>query len=119
VLFLLRRPGAELVSHHGLEVVADAPAAECIVCHDGFTATYITMCVDGCNVRNTHPVLRDYPPSGKERDYTPLETISAQGVVLEDGKITCVSCHELRNNSRCHLRFDNYGSGLCFSCHNK
>ena len=119
VLCMLRRPDAELVAHHGTNVEADAPVSECILCHDGFTATYITMCVNNCNRRNSHPVLRDYPPDGKQKEYFSLETISSRGVPLEDGKITCISCHELRNNTPFHLRFDNYRSRLCFACHNK
>ena len=116
-VIFLRRPGAELIPHHGLEVEADGTADDCIGCHDGFVAKNASFCTVECDFRGSHPILKHYPPPGKEAAFVPLEVLTAEGVKLEQGQITCISCHNLRNPDRYHLWIDNGDDKLCQACH--
>lgn len=115
-LFQLRSK-AEMIPHHGLEVLADGVAMDCLGCHDGSVAGVVSFCRVECNFRSPHSILKTYPPLGKEEQYLPLESMLQEGMKLEDGKITCISCHNLRNSDRFHLQLDDAGRELCFVCH--
>ncbi len=108
---------AEQISHYGRMVEADAPARYCIGCHDGTAASNIPFCSVRCAVNDSHSAEKRYPPAGKERLYAPLATVQAKGLKVVDGKITCISCHNLRNKDRYHLVMDNANSRLCLTCH--
>ncbi|OGW34303.1 MAG: hypothetical protein A2010_00230 [Nitrospirae bacterium GWD2_57_9] len=108
---------AEPVAHHGRTVEAESTVAECAYCHDGVDAINIAICSANCDNRHTHPVLRHYPPLGKEFDYAPAGFLLNLGIRLPDNKIACISCHNLRNRERYHLVLNNQGSKLCFTCH--
>jgi hypothetical protein len=119
VLFalLLRKPRAETVSHHGDMVEANGSATDCILCHDGTISTAVPSCTVRCSFGGSHSILKPYPPPGKEMFYVPIEQVTAAGIVLDNGRVTCISCHNLRNGNRYHLSVDNAGSRLCFVCH--
>ena len=108
---------AELVSHHSARVEANGPAQDCISCHDGSAAKHISFCTVRCDFSGSHSILKRYPPAGKAAHYAPAAAVQARGVKLQDGKVTCISCHDLRNPSRDHLVMDNTGSRLCLVCH--
>lgn len=113
----LRRTGAEVVPHHGAEVEAEGRANDCITCHDGLAAKNAGFCTVQCDFRGPHSILKRYPPSGKEKSFAPLEDLISKGVKLEQGRITCISCHNLRNPDRFHLWTDKTGDSLCLTCH--
>ena len=108
---------AELVSHHSTRVEANGPAHDCISCHDGATAKHVSFCTVRCDFSGGHSILKRYPPAGKAAQYAPAAAVQAKGVKLQDGMVTCISCHDLRNPSRDHLVMDNTGSRLCLVCH--
>lgn len=109
---------AELVQHHGATVDSRGDAASCLRCHDGSTAQGISTCIGiRCEFASSHPVNRDYPPVGNRNKFVSAEEIKAAGVVLINGQVTCVSCHELTNPDRFHLIKDNRNSNLCIQCH--
>jgi predicted CXXCH cytochrome family protein len=112
-----RSPRTEIIPHHGLEVEADGTADDCLGCHDGFVARNASFCTVKCDFRGSHPILKRYPPLGKESSFVPLEVLAAKAVKLEQGQITCISCHNLHNSSRYHLSIDNAGDKLCYACH--
>lgn len=116
-VLLVRLPHAELVEHHGLQVEADT-ATDCIVCHDGMVGSNVSYCTVDCGLSN-HAVLTAYPPPGKEREFTTAETLTAKGIKLENGQVTCISCHNLRNTQQYHLAMETNGSALCYACHIK
>jgi predicted CXXCH cytochrome family protein len=83
---------------------------DCEGCHDGVIAP---------DIRLNHPIGIDYRwaqlrSRGKLKDITQL----GSSIVLEDGRIGCLSCHSPESNIRGKLAVSNAGSRLCFSCHN-
>lgn len=108
---------AEVVSHHSTMVEANGPVQDCISCHDGSAAKHVSFCTVRCDFSGGHSVLKRYPPAGKAAHYAPAAAVRARGVKLENGMVTCISCHDLRNTSRDHLIMDNAGSRLCLVCH--
>lgn len=109
--------GENLVSHHGLMVAVDAAAGSCLACHDGRLARGRNVCLEKCSFSTAHSILKRYPPPGKERYYAPLESLASRGIQLEDGKVSCISCHDLSNPGKDHLVMENRQSRLCLSCH--
>lgn len=84
---------------------------ECLECHN----TKIVPCLGkDCMYTNNHPLMHTYPPEGKERRYASISEIQQAGCVLEDGKITCLSCHDLTKPPPRTIRA---GDQLCLICH--
>ncbi len=89
--------------------------AECMVCHSEDSARPVSICLeDHCLYTNKHPVLRSYPPRRKAERFTPISENLEAGCVLEDGKITCLSCHDLTRPAPHLIR---NGDELCYICH--
>ena len=110
-------PGAEEIEHHGVRADSEGTAYECLSCHDGVIAAQIHMSTKTGNYLCTHPVNRDYPPPRKHTEYLPLEEVTAAGIRLLQGQITCISCHNLKNPEKPHLVVPLDNSNLCFNCH--
>lgn len=88
---------------------------ECLACHAEGSTHPVAICLDDhCLYTNDHSLMHPYPPAGKETDYVPTAQILAAGCVLEEGKITCLSCHDLTHPAP-HLIRD--GDELCAICH--
>ena len=70
---------------------------ECLECHDSITAKLIRTCSGSeCMYLKEHPIMSPYPPpSGSGRRFAPRIEIEQAGCILEEGKITCLSCHDL------------------------
>lgn len=112
--------GGERVPHHGAEVDVAAGSRTCLECHDGSAMSRpVTYCTVDCGFADSHAIDKDYPPPGREAEFVPLDAVNRGGVRLDQGKITCVSCHDLKNGARHHLALSNAGSGLCLTCHIK
>lgn len=106
IIFGLGTPGrlsAEQIDHHGQLVEIDGEG-DCIYCHEEMED-------------HTHPVLTEYPPPGKESDFAPASVLAAAGISLANGRVVCVSCHNLKNRSSGHPAMDNKESGMCLICH--
>lgn len=108
---------AEQVDHHGLTVDYSDDPNDCITCHDGSIAPPARYCTVNCGFSTAHSILKDYPPRQKEQSYAPVESLQEKGIRLFNGKVSCVSCHDLKISTKNHLIMDNNGSVLCFSCH--
>ena len=120
IVWMMLSPGvlyAEAVQHHGLMVEADDTLTYCVSCHDGSVASNASFCTVQCSATTPHPVQKHYPPLGKEKLYAPTGLVQAKGIKLPEGKVTCISCHNLRNPGKNHLVIDNRGSRLCLTCH--
>jgi hypothetical protein len=113
--FYLRAPRAEQVDHHGNMVDVACPTSECLLCHDGSIAKSVSNCVGvRCNLSiNSHPVERTYPAKDSFVNYG---DVLRSGINLNDGKVNCISCHDLRNQEQRHLVVN---GNLCFKCHIK
>lgn len=118
LLYLLKDGvSAEQISHHGQMVDDSGDPNDCIVCHDGIIASYARYCTSECSAVTSHSIFKDYPPRLKERYYAPVESLRVKGIRLFNGKVSCVSCHDLRQSAKYHLIMDNKGDALCLSCH--
>jgi predicted CXXCH cytochrome family protein len=108
---------AEQVQHHGGMVDADGTASQCLSCHDGLISHNVSFCTVRCSVTGSHSIEKNYPPPGKEASFAPVASVKAKGIKLINSKVTCISCHNLRNPAKNHLVMDNQGSKLCLACH--
>ena len=106
------------VVHHGNTVDAEGIAESCISCHDGSIAGNISFCTVKCDFSTPHAIMKKYPPAGKSAFYAPVAEARAKGVRIVNGKVTCISCHNLKNEGRYHLVQDDRGK-LCAICHIK
>lgn len=79
---------------------------ECRVCHDGMQGLNIGSLKD-----HKIDVLYIPGPDFKIIDYTP--------VVLVDGRVTCISCHNPYSNDVSRLVISDQNSRLCLTCHRK
>jgi hypothetical protein len=88
---------------------------ECLKCHNGVMARAISICVgNNCLYTKNHSIMRPYPPPGKEHNYASVSEIEHAGCILENGKITCLSCHDLTKPPPHTIR---PGDQLCYICH--
>ena len=111
---------SEIVEHHGSIVNVNGTYAECLPCHDGIIAQQISPCFSHiCFFRGDHPVNKLYPPSQKLLNFHPAAMAEQAGIIFIDSKIDCVSCHNLKNTVRFHLRIDSRNDKLCRACHIK
>lgn len=110
---------AEQIQHHGVTADTDGSLPECISCHDGSLAHSASFCTVKCDFKSPHSVLKAYPPKGKEASFAPVSVLKAKGIKLVNGRVTCISCHNLINQDQNHLVVDNRGSKLCLICHVK
>lgn len=107
---LTERPGGSLV---------DTFSVECLSCHDGTISKEPQVQVKGGmwqhGIGMSHPIGVDYPRS---EDFAYPESLPKE-VRLFDGKVGCLSCHEIYAKEKNMLVMNNRGSRLCLSCHKK
>lgn len=108
---------AEQVEHHGQQVEQNGTTTDCIACHDGSIAKNVSVCTVKCGFNDSHSVFKDYPPRGKEGSYVPVNSLQEKGIQLVNGKVACISCHDLKKTGKYRLVIDNEKSRLCFACH--
>lgn len=106
------------LDHHGMTVDSEGAADYCLACHDGKTAKRIPICTTTCTI-NAHKFLIKYPPPGRGKDFAPLGSILTAGIKLENGMVTCISCHDLKNPLKYHFAIEAkpYAQKLCYVCH--
>lgn len=107
----------------------DSFSRDCLSCHDGLRASDITVVYRNSpeNPRRgrhvsgkDHPVGMDYEnyvASGRG-NYKPIATLNSR-MMLIDGKVGCLTCHNPLNPEKNHLVMSDFRSALCLSCHNK
>ncbi|MBU0718942.1 MAG: cytochrome c3 family protein [Planctomycetes bacterium] len=104
----------------------DSYTRQCLGCHDGAVAD------DSLNQtpwnhsagyaqrrQRNHPVGVEYPtrtPAGFDVPFLPISLLPVQ-VFLQDGKVGCLSCHDLYAGERYLLTVPIQGSELCLTCH--
>lgn len=115
--FLKDGISAEQIDHHGQMVDYSSDPNDCIVCHDGVIAPESHSCTVECGFGGSHSILKEYPPLMKESSYASVESLQEKGIRLYNGRVVCVSCHDLRKTTKYHLVMDNSGSALCYACH--
>ena len=104
----------------------DRETAQCLGCHDGVSAGESRNPTPwnrghgytGSRERN-HPVGAPYPtrtPEDYDVPFRPANLLPKE-VRLPDGKVGCVSCHDLYAGTERLLTVPIRGSGLCLTCH--
>jgi hypothetical protein len=134
-------PEAHAGTAFTVQLPENSKAGDCMRCHNGSAGSRIHMKPAGTpmqfrgHMSIDHPVGMDY---GQYSRKNPSAYVRAVGldkrILLEDGKVTCVSCHttqkqspnlsgaySLGNSGHCSVG-DGYTTGasqtgLCMSCH--
>jgi len=106
--------------------VLDANTRQCLSCHDGATASQSKNATpwnrargDTRDTGRNHPVGVTYDDISRSKDLSPLRPagLLPQEVVLPEGKVACISCHDLYAHERYRLTITIQGSELCLTCH--
>jgi len=103
--------------------ILDPISMECITCHDGTMAGSIHYKVSSerssiGTINGSHPVGTDYTRYISKREYVPSYNLP-RNMILMNGKISCVTCHDMLSRNQAYLVVDMTSSNLCFSCHKK
>ena len=100
----------------------DSVSLECIICHDGVTASEVSISLSDTGVLNhqsgsDHPIGTDYVKYADfNTSYAPANTLPPE-VLLVDGKVGCPTCHVPYDEVHGALVITQEGSKLCFTCH--
>jgi predicted CXXCH cytochrome family protein len=104
----------------------DAHSLHCLGCHT--TGSYagggtVNVGKNGI-VRHAsgaaaHPIGRVYRDVSRNGDYHPESQLAQKKILLSDGKISCISCHEVYKKEHGKLVITMDRSALCFGCHDK
>jgi len=105
----------------------DTESRRCLGCHDGVNAKESRNTLGMSVVRSlddlktSHPVGVDYPDRQTQRQTGQYRQATAlpHQVRLPNGKVSCVSCHNLYSKERHLLTVPMERSALCVTCHNK
>ena len=111
---------------NGRERILDPISRECISCHarKGASAVEeITSAPHGSPLAGmtaisaTHAIGTDYVKASLTRWNLHKPDELPKTMILVDGRIACITCHNPLNPQRYSLAVDNQGSDLCFACH--
>ncbi len=64
-----------------------------------------------------HPIGRSYAVAERRGGYRPMATLS-KNILLPNGMVSCISCHEAYSKIHGKSVIANSGSSLCYQCHN-
>lgn len=106
----------------------DSFSKDCLSCHDGVRASDVSVdyrsrpgssrtgrLVSG----KDHPIGMDYASyAAFGRGYKPASMLNTK-MVLVNGKVGCLSCHDPLNSEKSHLVMSDSRSALCLTCHDK
>ncbi len=99
--------------------VLDSLSVECLSCHDGTISqapqVQVTQGIWQHQIGESHPIGIEYPRS---EDFVAPESLP-EGVQLFEGKIGCLTCHEMFSQENNKLSMNNTRSRLCLACHKK
>lgn len=113
------------------DVQLDGSSLLCLSCHDGIVAKDVYASAHaatfssqlgsswvGVGSLTSHPIGVEYPLVDPR--YRSIAAVAADGrILLPDGRVQCISCHDPHNTRRIRglLVRSNEGSRLCLSCH--
>ena len=108
--FLLCAHGFAFDAANNLPLSLRSISHYCEGCHDGVLAI---------EAERRHSIEMDYRLA-QLRSRGKLTDVSQLGaaIQLEDGRVSCLSCHSHTSQLKAKLVTSNDGSRLCFSCHN-
>lgn len=101
-----------------MQADSEGSADHCLSCHDGSGGKKVRVCTTNCTI-NSHKFLVKYPPPGREKEFAPLHEVQTAGIKLENGMVTCISCHDLKNQQKYHFAIDtgSFAQKVCYACH--
>lgn len=117
----------QFVTKTGERVEIDEVSFDCVSCHDGLSASYHgfrfksdeQVAGSMTTVGGGHPIGSHYGAAAYSRPgLKPFEELH-EDMVLVDGRVGCLSCHNPLNPEKNHLVRNNDGSELCMTCHSK
>lgn len=103
----------------------DAHSLHCLGCHAGGHSGGGTVSVSGSGVLRhssgsaPHPIGRSYRDASRKGGLHPEYQLAQKKIMLSDGKVSCVSCHEAYKKDHGKLVVSLNRSELCLSCHAK
>ena len=108
-------------------VTIDSFSYDCILCHDGMNAKYHDIrfrqgrreSISLVTVLASHPIGMSYGSMAYENDKLRNMANLDPSITLVDGRVGCLSCHNLLNPEKFHLAMNNENSQLCLQCHGK
>lgn len=115
------------INLRGEQVSIDTVSLDCITCHDGMnTPTHELRAKNASgtssgidSLKGGHPIGMHYGSAAyTNRELRGIHELDEE-LVLVDGKVGCLSCHNLFNPKKKHLAKETVRSELCFSCHAK
>jgi predicted CXXCH cytochrome family protein len=96
-----------------------ATVRACLSCHDGtFGTTHIGARAGTAAGPGVHPVGVSYDLAALRRKLRPRYQVSRR-LLMPDGQVTCVTCHDGASPERYHLAMSMSQSGMCRSCHDR
>ena len=119
--------GAGLLAHPQLgskegsgEGTLDAVSAACMTCHDGTDGPHANFCLLGHEGECAgHYLGLNYQLAvDRKEDLRRADALPAE-IVLYEGKVGCLSCHNTFSKVPKQLVMSNQGSALCLACHMK
>ena len=104
----------------------DSFSKDCLSCHDGVVASDRTINFKNSPGRKSqlhgrggseHPIGMNYAAYAARdpKNYKPVAFGSK--MVFVDGKVGCITCHDMLNREKGHLAKSDYRSALCLTCH--
>jgi predicted CXXCH cytochrome family protein len=106
----------------------DSLSKDCLGCHDGLRASDVTVdyrsrpasSSTGMHVSSKdHPIGMDYASyAALGNGYKPASMLNSK-MLLVNGKVGCLTCHNPLNPEKSHLVMSDYRSALCLTCHDK
>jgi predicted CXXCH cytochrome family protein len=113
------------VSHGRSTIDIDTHSLHCLGCHSGSHAGGVSVSVGQNGVlphsgsSAPHPIGRSYRDASRRGGFRPEDQLEQKHIILSDGKISCVSCHEAYKKDHGKLIAGLERSALCLSCHAK
>lgn len=111
------------VVHFGELVDNESGSSDCLSCHDGLAVKEVGFQNwshrSSADPLGSHPIEAPYPSewSGSTK-FALIPEIQKSGLRLLEGKVTCITCHDLRLQNRGKfLPVSMKGSALCLTCH--
>lgn len=105
----------------GSQSLVDDITLICMSCHtDGGIGPAANIIVgEDLRVSHSHSVGTNYEESSRwDRELRSYASVS-EVVVLREGKVGCLSCHNIYSKKPPLLAMNNSGSRLCMTCHDK
>jgi len=103
----------------------DSHSLHCLGCHVGshLVGGAVSVSRNGILRHSSgsapHPIGRSYRDASRKGGYHPEHQLAQKKIMLSDGKISCVSCHEAYKKDHGRLVASLDRSELCLSCHAK